>query len=86
MQKVIKVKAKTIFLSHSIFRQINQYIIYNKQLMDNTKVSNQKTFIKDLKVEKPKFQNQKAKLAVFQLLLAKVSNKACKDQKKNQYN
>lgn len=83
MQKAIKAKANASFLFPSIFRKRNQCIAYRKQLTKNTKATIQKVLMRDLRTKELKLCNQKAKLALAQLLLVETFNKACKEKKKN---
>lgn len=53
--------------------------------MKDTKISNQRVFIKDLRANKPKSQIQEARLAIFQLQVFEIY-KAKKEKKKNSYN
>lgn len=81
MQKAIKTTAKVSFLPFLILYEINQYIIYSKQLAENIK-SIQRASIRDLRTKKFKFQ---AKPAPAQLLLVESSNKAYKKKRKDYY-
>lgn len=79
--KVIKAEAKASFLSLSIFRKIDQYITYDKQLIENIKSFTQKASMRDSKIKNFKSWNHDSKLATFQLFGA--INKVCKKEKKD---
>lgn len=65
VQKVIKAKAKTSFLPFLILKEIDKHVTHSKQLVKNIKASSSsyRTPMKDPRIDKPKFQNQKTKPA-----------------------
>lgn len=78
MQKVIKVKVKTSLYYFTRFWKIDQYIVYDKQLIKNNKDSIYKSFIRDLKTKISK----KLKISISQHLLVKSLNKMYKKKEK----
>lgn len=83
MQKAIKVKTKASLLTYSIFKKMDRYVAFRKQLVEDNKVSIQTALKKDSKTKKPKPYNQKTKPATIQPLAAKISNKVQKEKKKD---
>lgn len=86
VQKAVKAKAKTSLLFLSILQEIDQYVVRNKRLLEYTKSSTQRAFMRDLRIENSKLRTQERKPAAVQLLLAEASNKARKEKKKIRHN